>query len=83
MKDNSPPSNYDAEDEFRIESTAIEIHCPKCRNELVHDGNSLTLAESRTGASFECGRCGEISQWKFTLEPFTLEQVPITWGGNV
>lgn len=83
MKDNFPLSNYDEDDEFRIESAAIKIHCPKCQNELVHDGNTLTLAESRTGAMFQCGCCREITQWKFTLEPFTLEQVPITWGGTV
>lgn len=83
MKDNPPPPGRDDADEFTIERTSIEIHCPKCGNELVHDGNTLALAESRSGAMFECGRCGEISQWKFTLEPFTLQQVPVTWGGSV
>ncbi len=71
------------EDEFRIEDTALEIHCPACGNEMVHDGDSLRLAESPRGAMLECGRCGEISQWEFTLEPRTLRQVPVTWGGSL
>lgn len=81
MKDNFPSPHDD--EEFELARTGIQIHCPKCGNELVHDGNSLTLAESPHGASFECGRCREITQWKFTLEPFTLQQVPVTWGGSV
>jgi hypothetical protein len=33
---------------------------------------------------FECGSRGEITQWRFTLDPFVLEQVaPTTWGGTV
>jgi hypothetical protein len=51
---------------------------------MVRDGNSLSLAYSRRGAMMQCGQCGEITQWRFTLEPFVLEQVePITWGGTV
>jgi hypothetical protein len=62
----------------------IAIHCPKCGNEMVRDGNSLSLAYSRKGAMMECGRCGEITQWRFTLNPFVLERVEsITWGGTV
>ena len=73
-----------SEEEFRLHRTTVEIRCPKCGNEMVHDSNSLTLAESRTGAMFECGRCGQITQWRFTLDPFALTQVvPITWGGQV
>lgn len=72
-----------AEDDFDLSETNIEIRCPKCGNEMVHDGNSLTLAHSRTGAMFECGTCREISQWRFTLNPFTLTRVPVTWGGTV
>ena len=69
--------------EFQIDSLDVEIHCPKCGNELVHDGNSLPLAESEKGAMFECGECEEISQWEYTLEPFMLKQVPVTLGGSV
>jgi endogenous inhibitor of DNA gyrase (YacG/DUF329 family) len=76
VKDNRP------EDFFALADTGIRIHCPNCGNELVHDGNSLTLAESPRGAMFECGRCTKISQWEFTLAPFTLKQVPVTWGGK-
>ena len=69
---------------FRLEELPIEIHCPKCGNEMVHDGNSLQLAYSPRGAMFECGKCREITQWRFTLDPFVLERVePITWGGHV
>jgi hypothetical protein len=51
---------------------------------MVHDSNSLPLAESPRGAMFECGTCGGITQWRFTLNPFKLERVePITWGGHV
>jgi hypothetical protein len=50
---------------------------------MMRDGNSLTLAYSGKGAMMECGRFGEISQWRFTLDPFVLEQVePITWGAT-
>jgi predicted RNA-binding Zn-ribbon protein involved in translation (DUF1610 family) len=62
----------------------IASHCPKCGNEMVRDANSLSLAYSRKGAMMECGRCGEITQWRFTLNPFVLERVEwITWGGTV
>jgi endogenous inhibitor of DNA gyrase (YacG/DUF329 family) len=70
-------------EEFQIDQLDIEIRCPKCGNEMVHDQNSLPLAESPRGAMFECGKCEEISQWEFTLDPFVLRQVPVTWGGSV
>lgn len=73
----------DENKEFKIDSLDIEIHCPKCGNEMVHDGDGLQLAVSEKGAMFECGKCEEISQWEFTLKPFKLKQVAITWGGNV
>ena len=67
-----------------LEDLPIEIHCPNCGNEMVHDGNSLQLAYSPRGAMFECGKCEEITQWRFTLDPFVLERVePIIWGGHV
>jgi transcription elongation factor Elf1 len=70
--------------DFALENLPVEIHCPKCGNEMVHDSNSLPLAESPRGAMLECGTCGEITQWRFTLNPFKLERVqPITWGGHV
>ena len=72
------------EEDFCIEDLGIEIHCPKCGNELTKDPDTLPLAESPTGAMFDCGKCQEISQWRFTLEPLSIEQVvPITWGGDV
>ena len=43
----------------------------------------LPLAEARCGAMLECGRCGEITSWRFTLDPFILEQVPNEWGGSI
>ena len=69
--------------DFNLENTNLEIHCPACQNEMVHDGESLPLAESPTGTMFECGTCGEISKWEFTLVPRTIRQVPVTWGGEV
>ena len=71
------------EEDFRIEDSGIEIHCPKCGNEMVHDGNSLTLAESPRGVMFECGGCGEITQWQISYDPLTIKQVPVTWGGQL
>ena len=74
----------DDDDDFVLADLGIAIRCPKCGNEMVRDGNSLSLAYSRKGAMMECGRCGEITQWRFTLGPFVLERVePITWGGTV
>jgi predicted RNA-binding Zn-ribbon protein involved in translation (DUF1610 family) len=72
------------DDDFVLEDLHVEIHCPKCGNEMVHDGNSLQLAVSPRGVMFECGRCAEITQWRYTFDPFTLERVePITWGGHL
>lgn len=74
----------DDDDDFVLADLGIAIHCPKCGNEMVRDGNSLSLAYSRKGAMMECGQCAEITQWRFTLNPFVLERVePITWGGTV
>ncbi len=69
--------------EFELEQPDIEIHCPHCGNEMVHDPNSLTLAEAPCGAMLECGNCTEITSWRFTLEPFLLRQVPNKWGGKI
>ncbi|MGV6860192.1 MAG: hypothetical protein ACWA41_00380 [Putridiphycobacter sp.] len=70
-------------EDFRIEDLGIEIHCPKCNNEMANDQNSLPLAEARCGAMLECGNCGEITSWRWTLEPFKLEQVDNEWGGSI
>jgi Zn finger protein HypA/HybF involved in hydrogenase expression len=69
-----------SEEDFTIGSLPIKIHCPKCKNEMVHDQNSLALAESPRGAMLECGKCQEISQWEFTGDPIEVKQVPVTRG---
>jgi hypothetical protein len=62
----------------------IAIHCPKWGNEMARGGNSLSRAYSRKGAMMECGRCGEITQRRFALNPFVPERVEsITRGGTV
>ena len=66
--------------DFKLEDLQIKINCPKCGNEMVHDQNSLPLAESPRGAMLECGQCKEISQWEFSGEPLKAKQVPVTWG---
>ena len=72
------------DEEFDITQTNLQIPCPKCGNEMVHDGNSLALAESLRGAVLECGSCAEISQWKYSLETLEIEQViPVQYGGHV
>lgn len=72
------------EDDFRLASLGIEIHCPACGNEMVGDGKSLRLAASPTGAILECGACFMITQWKFVGTPLRAERVlPLTWGGSV
>lgn len=79
-----PQDQPGADDEdFTIGAFEVKIHCPKCGNEMVHDGNSLVLAESPRGAQFECGRCEEFSQWSFSWDPFVATQVPLTWGGTL
>ena len=70
-------------EEFYIEDLGIEIHCPKCNNEMVNDGNSLVLAEAKCGAMLECGNCEEITSWRWTLDPFVLKQVPNEYGGSI
>ena len=65
---------------FTIESLPIEIHCPDCNNEMVHDQNSLPLAESPRGVMFECGKCQKVSQWSISGDPMNVKQVPVTWG---
>ena len=72
-----------SDDDFQIEDLDIEILCPKCGNEMVHDDNSLPLAESPRGVMFECGQCEEISQWELSGDQTTAKQVPVTWGGNL
>ena len=71
------------DNEFRIEDLAIEIHCPKCFNEMVNDGDSLRLAESPRGVMLECGVCSEITQWEITGSPPAAREVPVTWGRNL
>ena len=39
----------DDEDDFTLADLGIAIRCPKCGNEMVSDGNSLSLAYSRSG----------------------------------
>ncbi len=70
-------------EDIGIEALGIKIPCPYCGNEMVHDPNSLTLAEAPCGAMLECGQCGEITSWRWTLAPFVLEHVPNQWGGNI
>ena len=70
-------------EEVNIEDLGIEIHCPNCSNEIANDPNSLTLAEAKCGAMLECGRCFEISSWRWTLNPFVLEQVENEFGGSI
>ena len=77
-------AEHGPDDGFGIDHLPIAIHCPRCGNAMVHDPDSLPRAESPRGAMFECGSRGEITQWRFTLDPFVLEQVaPTTWGGTV
>ena len=71
------------DEEFQLDHLDIQIHCPACGNEMVHDPDSLPLAEARCGAMLECGRCREITSWRFTLLPFTLRQIPNEWGGSI
>lgn len=66
-----------------LDELGIEIHCPACGTEMVHDGDSLVLADAPCGAMLECGRCGQITSWRFTLRPFTLRQMPNEWGGRM
>ena len=70
-------------DDFKIENLGIEIHCPFCQNEIANDPNSLALAEAICGAMLECGQCGEITSWRWTLNPFILKQVPNEFGGSI
>jgi len=69
--------------EIRIEDLGIEIHCPSCNNELANDPNTLALSEAKCGAMLECGKCGEITSWRWTLKPFELKQVPNEFGGSI
>ena len=71
------------EDFTNIEDLGIEIYCPNCNNEIANDPNSLTLAEAKCGAMLECGKCYEISSWKWTFKPFILKQVPNEFGGTI
>ena len=66
-----------------IDRLGIEIHCPHCGNEMANDGDSLPLAEAPCGAMLECGQCGEVTSWRFSLKPFVLRQVPNEWGGQI
>lgn len=71
------------EPELDLLGAGVEIPCPDCGNEMVHDPDSLALAEAPCGAMMECGRCGAITSWRFTLDPFVLRQVPNEWGGSI
>lgn len=70
-------------EEVSIEDLGIEINCPHCNNEIVNDPGSLPLAEAICGAMIECGKCGKITSWRWTLNPFVLKQVPVEFGGNI
>lgn len=70
-------------DDSIIDKLGIEIHCPLCQNEIANDPNSLALAEATCGAMLECGQCGEITSWRWTLNPFILKQVPNEFGGSI
>lgn len=72
-----------ADEGFSIENFDVQIHCPECGQELVHDGSTLILAESPRGSQFECGRCATISEWRFTWQPFTATRVPVVFGGEI
>ena len=82
LESSSPPDPPD-DDAFSIESFDVQIQCPQCGHELVHDGNTLVLAESPRGVMFECGRCEKISEWKLTWEPFVATNVPVVFGGEI
>ena len=71
------------DDDFDLSTLGINVFCPKCQNEMVHNGNSLRLAESATGALLECGKCEEITEWKFKGNPIEVIQVPVQFGGSV
>lgn len=72
------------DDDFDITQTRLEITCPVCTAEIVHNPDSLALAESPRGAVIECGECGEITQWKYSLDTLSVEQViPVQYGGSV
>jgi len=73
----------ESDEEFELEDLGIEIHCPDCGNEMVNDGDSLTLAESPRATMLECGNCHKISQWEFSGDPIQIKQVPVTWGENL
>lgn len=70
-------------DDIYIENLGIKIHCPHCDNEMVNDPMTLVLAEAKCGAMLECGKCEEITSWRWTLNPFMLEQVPNEFGGSI
>jgi endogenous inhibitor of DNA gyrase (YacG/DUF329 family) len=71
-----------ARDEFFLGDTDLEILCPRCGQEMVGDEDTGFLEETPERATLDCGRCGEISRWEYSLEPRRLRQMP-TAGGNL
>jgi hypothetical protein len=67
----------------RFDTLGLDIVCPDCGAEMTSDPNTLPLAEAPCGAMLECGQCGAITSWRWTLEPFDLKQVPNEWGGTI
>ena len=53
----------------KIKQTTF-IYCPKCRNELIYNGN---LIEDNDGIiKHKCSKCGDISFWDFMFFPLPI-----------
>lgn len=63
-------------DYWELTELGIELFCPACGSEMVHNPNSLSLAHDYTWATMECGDCAHISKWEWTLDPFVAKEVP-------
>ena len=61
---------------WELTELEIELFCPACESEMVQNPNSLTLARDYTWAAMECGDCGHISKWEWTLDTFIPKEVP-------
>ena len=62
-------------DEFWLDETDLEIPCPKCATEMVQHEDTEFLEETPDHAILECGKCGEISIWEYSLDPRRIRQV--------
>ena len=67
------PGEHDADE---LAGLGIELHCPSCTREMVHDPDSLVLAWDPDWALMECGGCRHISKWQWTRDPFVAREVP-------